>query len=57
MPDDGDFGAREWGEYTCDLPEKTVDNLLDYIINEVKPDIVFWTGDNSPHNTFDNTEE
>ena len=43
-------GAREWGEYTCDVPKNTFDNTLDYIVNEVKPDVIFWTGDNSAHN-------
>ena len=23
----------------------------------MKPDVLFWTGDNSPHNTYNNTEE
>ena len=52
----GQSGAREWGEYECDPPKKTSDNMLDYIVNTVKPDVLFWTGDNSPHNTNDNTE-
>ena len=49
--------AQQWGEYTCDLPKKTFDNLLDYIANEVKPDVMFWTGDNSAHDIWKNTEE
>ena len=53
----GESGAREWGEYECDPPKKTFDNMLDYIVTTVKPDVLFWTGDNSPHNTYDNTEE
>lgn len=24
--------------------------------NEIRPDIIFWTGDNSPHNVWSNTE-
>ena len=30
---------------------------MDYIVNEVKPDVIFWTGDNSSHNIWDNTLE
>jgi sphingomyelin phosphodiesterase len=50
-------GAAVWGDYECDTPEKTLDNLLDYVVNEVKPDAIFWTGDNSAHNVWDNTDE
>ena len=31
--------------------------MLDYIVNEVKPDLLIWTGDNSPHNTYELTLE
>lgn len=24
--------------------------------NDIRPDIIFWTGDNSPHNVWSNTE-
>ena len=33
MAELGQSGAREWGEYNCDTPIKTFDNLLDYIVN------------------------
>lgn len=56
-PNEGEKVAGEWGEYNCDTPEKTVNNMLDYIVNEVKPDMIFWTGDNSAHNTWENTLE
>ena len=56
-PKKGQQGAREWGEYDCDTPEKTVENTLDYIANVVKPDILFWTGDNSPHDTWEQSNE
>ena len=49
--------AKEWGSYLCDLPEKTLKAMFDYIRDEVKPDIVFWTGDNSAHTVWDNTPE
>ena len=31
-----------------------LDNLLTYVRDEVKPDMFFWTGDNSPHNVWAN---
>ena len=31
-----------------------LDNLLQYVRDEVKPDMFFWTGDNSPHNVWAN---
>ena len=31
--------------------------MLEYIATEIKPDILIWTGDNSPHNTYEITLE
>ena len=31
--------------------------MLDYIVNTVKPDLIFWTGDNSAHDLWRNTAE
>jgi len=31
--------------------------MLDYVANEIQPDMFFWTGDNSAHNVWDNTAE
>lgn len=28
--------------------------MLEFVKNTVKPDIIFWTGDNSPHNVWEN---
>jgi hypothetical protein len=28
--------------------------MLTFVRDEVKPDMFFWTGDNSPHNVWDN---
>ena len=39
------------------MPTKTFANMLDFIVNEVKPDVIFWTGDNSSHDTWKNTVE
>ena len=26
-------------------------------MSEIKPDVIFWTGDNSPHNIWENSED
>lgn len=49
--------AGEWGEYKCDLPSKTLKAMFLYIRDVIKPDVLFWTGDNSPHTIWKNDEE
>ena len=49
--------AREYGEYGCDLPTQTFELMLEYVRDEIKPDVVFWTGDVPPHDMWNyNTE-
>lgn len=55
MPTDPAKQAGPWGEYNCDLPVQTLQNMLEHIRDVVKPDLFFWTGDNSPHDTWSNT--
>jgi len=31
--------------------------MFDFIRDTIKPDVLFWTGDNSPHSIWDNTPE
>lgn len=49
------MAAGEWGHYNCDLPPKTLANMLTFIKDEIKPDMFICTGDNSAHNVWDNT--
>jgi len=42
----GKFGAPG---AACDIPIITVQSTLEYVRDVIKPDAVFWTGDNSPH--------
>jgi len=42
--------AGKWGDYNCDIPSWTLDNMLSYIKDEIQPDVVFWNGDSVPHN-------
>lgn len=30
---------------------------MEFVVSEIKPDVIFWTGDNSSHNIWDNTVE
>jgi len=57
LPGPGQEAAGEFGGYHCDVPKQTLDAMLDHILDDIKPDIVFWTGDNSPHNVYDITNE
>ena len=42
----GKFGTPD---VRCDIPVITVNETLEYIKGEIKPDMLIWTGDNSPH--------
>jgi sphingomyelin phosphodiesterase len=53
----GDIPAGKWGGYFCDTPRITLQSMLDYVRTEIKPDMFIWTGDNSAHNVWDNTQE
>lgn len=49
--------AQEWGNYRCDLPYKTLKHMLEFVRDDIKPDMFIWNGDNSAHNVWDNTEQ
>jgi sphingomyelin phosphodiesterase len=49
--------AGEWGDIRCDTPPKTLDNMMQFIGSEIKPDIFFWSGDNSAHTVWRNTRK
>ena len=42
--------AGKWGDYKCDLNVLVFRDLLRYIKNDVKPDVILWGGDTMPHN-------
>lgn len=55
---DGDIAAGEWGMPSrCDTPPKTYQTALDYIVGEIKPDMIIFGGDNSAHNIYENTSD
>ena len=49
--------AGPWGAHYCDLPVPTYQSMLDYMVEEIDPDFVLWTGDNSAHDIWENTSE
>lgn len=55
----GQNAAGEWGSEGCDIPVKTFQSMLDSLVQDESalPDMVFWTGDNSAHNVWDNTAD
>ena len=58
--DNGTRLAGKWGDYNCDLPHQTLKSMFDFISDNqstLKTDFITWTGDNSPHNTWENTQE
>lgn len=44
--------ARKYGEYGCDVPIPTFEKMLEYVNTEIKPDVIFWTGDVPPHDMW-----
>ena len=59
-PMNGDKVAGKWGDYECDIPHKTMKNMFEWVANnqdELNIDFITWTGDNSAHNVWDNTQE
>lgn len=48
--------ARRFGEYSCNTPRRTVDFILQEVKN-MNPDMVIYTGDNSPHPFWEETQE
>ena len=52
-----DIAAGEWGADMCDIPVKTYQSMLDHMVSENLPDLVFWTGDNASHNVWNNTAD
>ena len=53
----GDIAAGKWGASMCDIPVETFQSMLDHIVSENLPDMVFWTGDNVPHDVWSNTAD
>ena len=56
--EEGDIAAGAWGmPNDCDIPVQTYQSMLNYIVNDIKPDFIIWTGDNSAHDIWKNTSD
>ena len=52
--------AGAWGDFMCDLPVETAELLFMYIRNmqpDKKPEMIIWTGDNTPHDYWNQTQQ
>jgi len=57
LPSTSDKAAGKWGDIQCDIPPRTLQNLLDHLSNDVKPYAVLWGGDSISHNLESVSEE
>ena len=49
--------AGHWGDYNCDLPLWTANNLFEHLAQHKDEfDWIYWTGDLPPHNVWDQTK-
>ncbi|CAD8140740.1 unnamed protein product [Paramecium pentaurelia] len=52
-PKDPNKGAQYWGTLaSCDLPFRTVQNLLQFTKENIDPDFIIWTGDSIAHDVW-----
>lgn len=51
LPGQNPVYAGYWGSLggNCDLPEHTFDQFISFVKTQIKPDYVFWLGDNENH--------
>ena len=56
-PADPPDAAGSWGDYNCDTTPGTLTSMFEYVRDVIKPDVLFWTGDMSPHSVWENTNE
>ncbi|GIY49238.1 sphingomyelin phosphodiesterase [Caerostris darwini] len=56
QPDTREEASGYWGDYrNCDIPLRTLDNMLAHINKTHKIDYVIWTGDIPPHDIWNYT--
>jgi sphingomyelin phosphodiesterase len=56
IPENIEDAAGLWGGYNCDPPHRTITKMFEYLKEEIKPDVIFFTGDMTPHNVWENSE-
>lgn len=52
-PSNASDQAGPLGSYGCDVPIDTLTTMGEFINEQVKPDLVFWTGDIVPHDQWE----
>lgn len=53
---DGVGSAGAWGDYNCDVPYQTMEAALRQLAT-YEPEFIIWTGDNPPHNVWNQSYE
>jgi len=53
----GTGSAQYWGDYPCNCPVRTVDHILNFIQNNLHPDVIVYTGDTVQHTVWDQPQE
>ncbi|KAM3134374.1 hypothetical protein pb186bvf_013487 [Paramecium bursaria] len=53
LTDDVTQQAQYWGTHAqCDLPVRTIENMVEFIASDIKPDFIIWTGDSTSHDVW-----
>lgn len=56
-PADPKDAAGIWGDYRCDTTPAALTKMFEFVRDEIKPDVLFWTGDMSAHSVWENSNE
>jgi len=49
--------ARRYGELTCDIPFVTAEKQVEWLAENLEPDLILWTGDSSSHDLYNMGEK
>ncbi len=52
FPTDESLQAGSLGDFGCDVPVDVITTMGEYINANLKPDVIFWTGDVAPHDQW-----
>ena len=58
IPEDPKDAAGYWGSHgKCDVPFHTMVKAVEFIREKIEADMIIWTGDNVPHEIWDQSLE
>lgn len=57
IPANPEDAAGPWGAYQCDTAPAVLTKMFEFLRDEIKPDVLFWTGDMSAHSVWENSNE